>query len=197
MRPGCPLCVRRECANCFHVDQQINRQWIALRHPGGECRRCGAARSAVTEKPVRHTNRGKHQDHVDAYAKLLLTKPVRRIDRDPADMTEALGLLSVLDGPVMKAMLAYQALELYENSPHITADERDREWNENTAKLLRLVPVVRRWVAENTETENADDLESLREDAAKLSALEAAGVDNWSGYDYAMEILHQRENDHG
>ena len=23
----------------------------------------------------------------------------------------------------------------------------------------------------------------------KLDALEAAGVDNWSGYDYAMEIL--------
>lgn len=32
------------------------------------------------------------------------------------------------------------------------------------------------------------DLEELREDSAKLSALEAAGVDNWSGYDYAMEL---------
>jgi len=57
--------------------------------------------------------------------------------------------------------------------------------------------VVRQWVAENTETGGTDDLDSLREDAAKLSALEAAGVDNWSGYDYAMEILHERERDHG
>jgi hypothetical protein len=37
------------------------------------------------------------------------------------------------------------------------------------------------------------ELESLREDAAKLRALEAAGVDNWSGYDHAMEILHSEE----
>jgi hypothetical protein len=33
-----------------------------------------------------------------------------------------------------------------------------------------------------------DDLESLREDRAKLYALEAAGVDNWEGYDTAMQI---------
>lgn len=29
----------------------------------------------------------------------------------------------------------------------------------------------------------------LEEDSATLGALEAAGVDNWSGYDSAMEIL--------
>ena len=29
----------------------------------------------------------------------------------------------------------------------------------------------------------------------KLSALEAAGVDNWEGYDYAMEILNSQEED--
>jgi hypothetical protein len=33
------------------------------------------------------------------------------------------------------------------------------------------------------------ELISLREDSARLSALERAGVDNWGGYDYAMEIL--------
>jgi hypothetical protein len=27
----------------------------------------------------------------------------------------------------------------------------------------------------------------------KLQALEAAGVDNWDGYDYAMEILNDEE----
>lgn len=27
----------------------------------------------------------------------------------------------------------------------------------------------------------------------KLQALEAAGVDNWEGYDYAMEILNDEE----
>ena len=34
------------------------------------------------------------------------------------------------------------------------------------------------------------EYEGLKEDSAKLSALECAGVDNWSGYDYAMDILH-------
>ena len=32
-------------------------------------------------------------------------------------------------------------------------------------------------------------LDKLKADEAKLYALEAAGVDNWDGYSYAMEIL--------
>lgn len=43
--------------------------------------------------------------------------------------------------------------------------------------------------ANEPEEHPQDDLESLREDRAKLNALEAAGVDNWEGYDHAMEIL--------
>ena len=34
-----------------------------------------------------------------------------------------------------------------------------------------------------------DDFERLIAKADKLDALEAAGVDNWSGYDYAMDLL--------
>ena len=41
------------------------------------------------------------------------------------------------------------------------------------------------------------ELESLREDARKLAALEAAGVDNWSDYDYAMASLYDDEEDEG
>lgn len=29
----------------------------------------------------------------------------------------------------------------------------------------------------------------LIEDSRKLAALEGAGVDNWEGYDYAMELM--------
>lgn len=42
------------------------------------------------------------------------------------------------------------------------------------------------------------EYDSLCEDAAKLTALECAGVDNWSGYDFAMDILREQrgeEND--
>lgn len=36
---------------------------------------------------------------------------------------------------------------------------------------------------------------SLQEDSRVLSALRAAGVDNWEGYDHAMEILREEERE--
>lgn len=41
---------------------------------------------------------------------------------------------------------------------------------------------------------DADELERLREDSVKLGALERAGVDNWQGYDYAMQLLGEDES---
>lgn len=38
-----------------------------------------------------------------------------------------------------------------------------------------------------------ESYESLCKDSRKLTALEAAGVDNWEGYDNAMNILHEGE----
>jgi hypothetical protein len=38
------------------------------------------------------------------------------------------------------------------------------------------------------------EYESLLEDSEKLSALEAAGVDNWEGYDNAMEMMEDMED---
>jgi hypothetical protein len=38
----------------------------------------------------------------------------------------------------------------------------------------------------------AEEYYQLMRDSAKLTALEAAGVDNWDGYDYAMELLNQK-----
>lgn len=36
---------------------------------------------------------------------------------------------------------------------------------------------------------DAEELERLRDDAVTLAALRAAGVDNWQGYDHAIELL--------
>ncbi|TYK47186.1 hypothetical protein [Actinomadura decatromicini] len=41
---------------------------------------------------------------------------------------------------------------------------------------------------------DADELERLREDSRKLAAMERAGVDNWQGIDYAMELLNEAES---
>lgn len=40
---------------------------------------------------------------------------------------------------------------------------------------------------------DAEELHDLRQEAGKLRALEAAGVDNWSGYQTAMEIYRDGE----
>lgn len=36
-----------------------------------------------------------------------------------------------------------------------------------------------------------EEYESLLKDVRFLRALEGAGVDNWSGYDYACELFHE------
>lgn len=41
-----------------------------------------------------------------------------------------------------------------------------------------------------TVTISQDEYDSLYRDSAVLNALEIAGVDNWEGYDYAMESLY-------
>lgn len=46
---------------------------------------------------------------------------------------------------------------------------------------------------EETITITKKEYESLLEDSKKLQALEGAGVDNWQGYDYAMELLREME----
>jgi len=47
---------------------------------------------------------------------------------------------------------------------------------------------------EETVTISKKEYESLLEDSEKLSALEAAGVDNWEGYDNAMEMMEDMED---
>jgi hypothetical protein len=47
-------------------------------------------------------------------------------------------------------------------------------------------------------TENEAEIERMSESLRLLAALEAAGVDNWEGYDHAMRILNGDEDeDHG
>ena len=44
---------------------------------------------------------------------------------------------------------------------------------------------------EKTVTISKESYDELLEDQAFLNALQAAGVDNWSGYDYAQELLEE------
>lgn len=44
-----------------------------------------------------------------------------------------------------------------------------------------------------TVTITVAEYEQLLQDADKLSCLEGAGVDNWDGYDMAMEMLEEMQ----
>ena len=46
---------------------------------------------------------------------------------------------------------------------------------------------------EETITISKKEYESLLEDQKLLQCLQGAGVDNWSGYDYAMEMMKEME----
>ena len=60
---------------------------------------------------------------------------------------------------------------------------------------LRLSRLGSRWVnnMEETITISKKEYESLLEDQKLLQALQGAGVDNWSGYDYAIEMMQEME----
>ena len=60
---------------------------------------------------------------------------------------------------------------------------------------LRLSRLGSRWVnnMEETITISKKEYESLLEDQKLLQALQGAGVDNWSGYDYAIEMMREME----
>lgn len=47
---------------------------------------------------------------------------------------------------------------------------------------------------DETVSIGADQLHDLRQEAGKLRALEAAGVDNWSGYEHAMELWREERD---
>lgn len=44
---------------------------------------------------------------------------------------------------------------------------------------------------EETVTISKKEYDSLKDDAFRLQCLEGAGVDNWQGYDFAMEEYNQ------
>lgn len=45
--------------------------------------------------------------------------------------------------------------------------------------------------AMDTVTITRKEYDRLVKDSEWLSCLEAAGVDNWEGYDYAIEMMHE------
>lgn len=53
--------------------------------------------------------------------------------------------------------------------------------------------VYLKFMSEEMVTITRKEYDSLIEDSEFLEALRAAGVDNWEGYDFAIEILDENE----
>lgn len=64
----------------------------------------------------------------------------------------------------------------------------DRENAELVKSILESDSKHKRYTKEKVII-SKDEYDSLQDDGEKLYALECAGVDNWSGYGYAMEVL--------
>jgi len=156
VRPACPICVTRYCANCFYRDQAVNRLWLNKYLPGRECRRCGAVREAVTEKPVRHTSKTKHQEHVNEYARILLTKPPKLIDRGTERMETASELVNLITDHVFDIhhLRHWLSSGMYRSAYDEPGKPTYREievMNKITEDLAELDTIVRTWVAAHPE----------------------------------------------
>jgi hypothetical protein len=70
-------------------------------------------------------------------------------------------------------------------------EDMSLDWKETNAR--RYVVEIKVKYMEETITISKKEYESLLKDSKKLSALEAAGVNNWDGYDYAIELMQEME----
>lgn len=50
-------------------------------------------------------------------------------------------------------------------------------------------------MSEETITISKEEYDSLVEDQQMLQCLQAAGVDNWAGYDLAIEMMDEEEDE--
>lgn len=155
VRRDCPLCLSRYCTNCFARDI-TSRRWMEKNLPGGECRRCGAHRNAVRQKPVRHTSEEVAQGHRDIYAAELFTKRPRLVPRDADHITSLARLVMSIEDDVFghyseSSRLAAGMYRSAWDEPDRLTDREIETVNSVGDRLLRIESVIRRWVADHPE----------------------------------------------
>lgn len=107
-----------------------------------------------------------------------------RLDRVVLGMTEQLRTTTALAQAVCIDPSDLSGLLRDREELHALRNAAQADVTADTVDSPRLMEITR------------DRLHELQTDARRLAALEQAGVDNWSGYDHAMEILRDLEAEH-
>lgn len=83
----------------------------------------------------------------------------------------------------MVAQDPYTVLVTGSNPVTPTTQQENQMSVEKIAEAMDTVEITRK------------EYDRLVKDSEWLSCLEAAGVDNWEGYDYALEMLHEDDDE--
>lgn len=76
------------------------------------------------------------------------------------------------------------------NRKIVRMPDRDLVYTPHNAIVLDF---TQKYDSRRTTDELRSKIEDMEEDVHKLECLEGAGVDNWSGYDYAMELMREED----
>jgi DNA polymerase III subunit epsilon len=72
----------------------------------------------------------------------------------------------------------------------VAMPDRDLVYTPHNSKVLDF---TQKYDSKRTTDKLRERIEDMEEDVHKLNCLEGAGVDNWSGYDYAMELMREED----
>lgn len=85
--------------------------------------------------------------------------------------------------------LGKEAISFFKNRM-VKMPDRDLVYTPHNAIVLDF---TQKYDSRRTTDELRSKIEDMEEDVHKLECLEGAGVDNWSGYDYAMELMREED----
>lgn len=90
---------------------------------------------------------------------------------------------------IKQAEFHKEAMKFFRNKV-VSMPDRELTYTPHNAIVLDF---TQKYDSRRTTDKLRERIEDMEEDVHKLNCLEGAGVDNWSGYDYAMELMREED----
>jgi DNA polymerase III subunit epsilon len=119
----------------------------------------------------------------DVYDRLF---PEKRVQEHRA-MSDVEMTSRVLNEQVLH--IGKEEIQFFKNKV-VRMPDRDLVYTPYNAKVLDF---TQKYDSKRTTDKLRERIEDMEEDVHMLNCLEGAGVDNWSGYDYAMELMREED----